>query len=61
MARSVLRLADQLVSRLVPRAEASAATQTKCVCCASTYSKICYRDCISAVCEPWGCRACNTC
>ena len=56
MTRMTGRLADRLLSLVLPGIKASAATQTKCVQCGSgTRSKICRRDCINGVCEPWGC------
>ncbi|MEV1329728.1 hypothetical protein AB0J20_09155 [Micromonospora costi] len=58
---SIGRLADKVLSLVVPRMNASAAMQTTCMYCSSTYSKICRRDCIRGVCEPWGCSSCGTC
>ncbi|GAA0241072.1 hypothetical protein [Cryptosporangium japonicum] len=55
------RLADRLLALIAPSTTASAAMQTKCIYCASTYSKLCRRDCIQGVCEPWGCGSCQTC
>lgn len=61
MTRLAGRLSDRLLSLVAPSATASAATQTKCVYCSSTYSKLCVRDCIQGVCEPWGCAGCGSC
>jgi hypothetical protein len=59
MTRTIGRLADRLLSMVVPQTNASAATQTKCVACNIRMSRICTRDCINGVCEPWRCGACD--
>jgi hypothetical protein len=61
MTRMIGRLADRVLSRVVPQTEAAAATQTSCQYCSGTYSKLCYRDCIGGRCEPWWCYSCGTC
>ncbi|GAA3746403.1 hypothetical protein GCM10022225_32710 [Plantactinospora mayteni] len=58
---SIGRLADKVLSLVVPKMSASAAQQTSCMYCSSTYSKRCVRDCIGGVCEPWRCASCGTC
>jgi hypothetical protein len=57
MNRMVGRLADRLVSLVVPGVNAFAVTETKCVRCgSSTRSKVCTRWCLGqAACLPWSC------
>jgi hypothetical protein len=61
MTRTIGKLADRLLSVVVPKTTASAVTQTKCQWCTSTYSRRCYRDCYGGQCEAWWCDSCNTC
>ncbi|EXG82681.1 hypothetical protein CryarDRAFT_3881 [Cryptosporangium arvum DSM 44712] len=55
------RLADRLLSLIAPSTTASAAMQTQCFSCSTTRAKLCRRDCIQGVCEPWGCGSCGSC
>ena len=56
MTRMAGRLADRLLSLVVPGIQASAAVQTKCVQCGmSTRSKFCKRDCAPDGCGKWVC------
>lgn len=58
----MIRLADRLLSLVVPSTTASAASDTKCVYCSGTYSKVCIRDCYPQTgCGPWVCAGCGSC
>ena len=61
MTRTIGRLADRLLSVVVPKTTAAAAWQSKCEHCTSTYSRICWRLCYGGQCDPWGCDSCGTC
>lgn len=56
MTRMAGRLADRLLSLVVPGIKAAAAMQTRCERCgSSTRSQLCRRDCVRGVCTPWSC------
>jgi hypothetical protein len=57
MTRVIGRLADQLLSIVVPTVAAHAARQLKCMRCwepPSSRGWFYQRDCVRGVCEPWG-------
>jgi hypothetical protein len=62
MTRLAGRIADRVLSLVAPSLTATAAMQTQCFQCgASTRSKLCRRDCVQGVCEPWSCGNCYSC
>lgn len=62
MSVTVGRLADRLLSLVVPRTTAAAATQAECWHCSHPeIGRWCTRDCVGGVCEPWRCQGCGSC
>jgi hypothetical protein len=61
MTRTIGKLADRLLSAVVPQTTAAAETETKCVKCApssSNYNIKCTRYCFGS-CGPWYCGQCK--
>jgi hypothetical protein len=61
MTRTIGRIADRLLSVVVPQTSASAGWYSKCVYCSGTYSKLCTQFCYSSGCTPWSCQSCGSC
>ena len=59
MTRTIGKLADRLLSAVVPQTTAAAGYEYTCRSCGGTNAK-CSRYC-SGNCSPWYCDACGTC
>ncbi|MFG1923030.1 hypothetical protein [Cryptosporangium sp. NPDC048952] len=59
MTQTIGKLADRLLSAVVPRTTAAAGYETWCFSCGGTNQR-CTRYC-SGNCSPWYCDACGTC
>lgn len=60
MTRTIGKLADRLLSAVVPHTSAAAEYEYKCEPCYTSYNKRCSRYCASG-CSAWYCEKCGTC